>query len=73
MWANYRYGDPAFGNINRFLLVYFLGRLIYYILVYGQFDLDLMVFTGTVGLSIAINKGVRQKEKPVAGLVTGTV
>jgi len=63
LWAlirNYRYGDPRFGHINRFLLAAFLTRLVFYLTIYGQFDLDLAAFTGLLGLSIAINRGIRK-------------
>ncbi len=55
---NYRYGDPELRTLNRFLLAAFATRLIFYIGVYGQFDLDLASFTGLLGMSIAINKGI---------------
>ena len=58
--SNYRYGDESVAKINTFLLAYFAARLVFYLVFYGQFELDLMVFTGTVGLSIAINGGVRK-------------
>ncbi len=61
--SNYRYGDKSMAKINTFLLAYFTGRLIFYLIFYGQFDLDLMLFTGTVGLSICLNGGVK---KPAA-------
>jgi hypothetical protein len=58
--ANYRYGDPAYQTINTFLIAYFLARLTFYLVFYGQFNLDLSLFTGIVGLSIALNAGVRK-------------
>lgn len=56
---NYRYGDPRLANLNRYLLAAFITRLIFYFGLYGQFDLDLPAFAGLLGLSIAINGGVR--------------
>jgi hypothetical protein len=56
---NYRYGDPALRNLNSFLLAYFAARMAFYFIFYGQFDLDFIQFTGLIGLSIAINGGVR--------------
>jgi hypothetical protein len=64
LYANYRYGDPQLKGVNTFLLAFFLARLSFYLTFYGQFDLDLMIFTGAVGLSIAINGGVRRKDDP---------
>jgi hypothetical protein len=56
---NLRYGVPELRTINTFLLAYFLARLLFYLVFYGQFDLDFFQFTGTIGLSIALNGGVR--------------
>ena len=56
---NYRYGDPQLLVLNRYLLAAFCTRLVFYLGVYGQFDLDLASFTGILGLSIAINHGIR--------------
>jgi O-antigen ligase len=61
---NYLYGDPELRNINTFLIAYFAARLVYYIFFYGQFDLDLMVFTGVVGLSVSLNGGVCRPPGP---------
>ena len=55
---NYLYGSPELQRVNTFLIAYFTARLIFYTFFYGQFDLDLMVFTGVVGLSISLNGGV---------------
>jgi hypothetical protein len=60
--SNFRYGDPHLYKVNTFLLTYFVGRLVFYTIFYGQFDADFFHFTGTVGLSIAINGGVRSPE-----------
>jgi len=56
---NYRYGDASLRTLNRFLLASFLTRMIFYFGIYGQFDLDMATFTGLLGLSVAINGGVR--------------
>lgn len=62
LYANYRYSSPEIKQINTFLLANFMARLIFYLVFYGQFDLDFVVFTGLVGLSIALNHGVRSAE-----------
>jgi len=62
---NYLYGDADLKNINTFLIAYFSARLLFYLSFYGQFDLDLMVFTGVVGLSISINGGVKSPPSQV--------
>jgi hypothetical protein len=56
--VNLRYGDPDLRLINTFLLTYFVARMLFYLIFYGQFDLDFADFTGAVGLSIAVNGGM---------------
>ncbi len=56
--ANYRYGPENYRNLNTFLLAYYLSRSIFYLVAYGQFDLDLSTFTGTLALSISLNGGI---------------
>lgn len=73
LYANYRYGIPELHRINTFLLAYFLARLVFYVVFYGQFDLDLMIFIGTVGLSITLNGGVRRKEVTIVPCVPQSV
>jgi hypothetical protein len=63
LYRNYRYSDPELKLVNTFLLSFFLTRLIYFMGFYGAFYLDLLVFTGTVGLSLAVNAGVRSARK----------
>lgn len=64
---NYLYGDRDLLNINTFLIAFFVARLIFYVVFYGQFDVDLMVFTGLVGLSISLNGGVMAPPPSTAG------
>jgi hypothetical protein len=61
---NYRDGPPELQRVNTFLIAYFSARLLFFLVFYGQFDLDLMVFTGTVGLSLALNGGVCAPRPP---------
>jgi hypothetical protein len=58
LYNNLRYGDPTLRQANQFLLAYVIARLVFYFVFYGQFDLDLMHFTGALGLSIAMNGGM---------------
>ncbi len=55
---NLRYGDPGLRTINTFLMALFGARLLFYLIFYGQFDLDFAYFTGAVGLSVTLNGGV---------------
>ncbi|MGH7950735.1 MAG: O-antigen ligase family protein [Limisphaerales bacterium] len=66
LYANYRHGDPELKRVNTFLLAFFIGRLIFYVTLYGEFTLDLLVFTGIVGLSLTLNGGVKQKAVAIA-------
>lgn len=59
---NYRAGPPELKNINTFLLAFFLARLSFFLVFYGQFDQDLMIFTGIIALSISVNHGVRKRQ-----------
>ncbi|HEX5220572.1 MAG TPA: hypothetical protein VFZ59_13460 [Verrucomicrobiae bacterium] len=58
---NYRYGEHR--RANTFLLAYFSTKTVLFLFVYGSFQNDLALFTGIVGLSAAINGGMRQPEK----------
>lgn len=71
LYNNYRYGEKSIKNINTFLLSLYAARLVFYLIFYGQFDLDLPVLVGLVALSIALNNGMktpraRQDAKPKA-------
>lgn len=63
---NYRYGDPDQITINRFLLVFFMVKILIFCFIFGSFYSDLVLFTGPVGLSIALNNGVRKPEQEPA-------
>jgi hypothetical protein len=60
LYRNYRYGDPALHLINTFLLAYFVMRVVVFMFLFGAIDSDLFRFTGILGLSMAINRGVRK-------------
>ena len=69
LYLNYRFGAPHRHNINTFLFAYFVARAIYYFLAFGALASDLALFAGIVGLSIAVNRGVRRPQdqpEPVA-------
>ena len=63
-WASIRYlyrkkqhGHPALKTVNTFLLSLFCSSLVFFLTIYGQFNLDLYEFVGVIGFSIAINRG----------------
>ena len=63
LYRNYKFGDPALVRINRFLLAYYCMKIIMFFTVFGSLYSDFVGFTGVVGLSVALNWGVRS---PVA-------
>jgi hypothetical protein len=65
LYRNYRYGDPALHLVNTFLLAYFVMRFLIFLSIFGSIESDLFRFTAALGLSIAINRGVR---KPVVSV-----
>jgi O-antigen ligase len=58
---NYLYGQTELQGVNRFLLGYFLTNLIFFAAVFGSFYSELFKFTTTVGLSVALNRGICRK------------
>ncbi len=65
LYQNYKHGPPEFRIINTFLLSCFVGRLIFFLLVFGGFYSDLYLFTGLIGLSVSLNGvGQPQREAP---------
>ena len=58
---NYRYGRPELRMLNRFLFAYFTGRVIFFVVAFGSISGDLYLLTGTVGLSVALNRGICRK------------
>ncbi|MEK7676798.1 MAG: O-antigen ligase family protein [Verrucomicrobiota bacterium] len=55
LYHNYLFGVESLQQVNTFLLAFFVARLIFYLVFYGQFDLDFVVFAGAIGLSISLN------------------
>ncbi len=58
LYRNYKFGDPAYAQINRFLLTFFIVKLIMFTFIVGSFYSDLLIFVGPVGFSIALNGGI---------------
>ncbi len=54
---NLKYGDSTIRKVNLFVYSAFIARVIFYFIMYGQFDTDLEVFAGLIGLSMALNGG----------------
>ena len=58
LYRNYRYGRDELKSYNRFLFAYFLSRTIFFVAAFGSFHSELYIFTGIMGLSVALNHGV---------------
>ena len=58
LYRNYRYGRDELKFYNRFLFGYFLSRTIFFMVAFGSFHSELYIFTGIMGLSVALNHGV---------------
>ncbi len=52
---NFDRSRPELKMINTFIYAYFLCRVAFYFLVFGDLALDLAYFTGLVGVSVALN------------------
>ncbi len=61
LYKNYRYGNPAYSKLNRFLLVYFIAKIVFFLFVFGNLYSDLAMFAGLMGLSISLNGGVARR------------
>lgn len=60
MRKNYIYSDPHLKKINRFLLALFIARLFSFWVIFGAVSSSLATFTGLIGISVALNRGVRK-------------
>jgi hypothetical protein len=70
LYSNYKYGDPAHKDANRFLLVVFIVQTLLFVALYGSFAPDLIKFTSLFGLSVSLNGGMCRRvpapaERPV--------
>jgi hypothetical protein len=58
LYRNYKFGAPEHASLNNFLFALFLAKLIFFLVIFGAFYVDLVAFIGVVGLSISLNGGV---------------
>lgn len=61
LYKNYRDGMPELRRINALLFACFLARALFFMTIYGAIASDLAIFTGILGLSIALNVPQRSK------------
>jgi len=53
-------------KVNTFFLAYFITETIIYFTVFGAFNSQLYIFTGVLGMSVALNGGVLKAPRPTA-------
>jgi hypothetical protein len=68
LYANYRYGNPSLRMINTFLLAAFVARVIFFFLIVGALNADMLIFCGLLGLSVSLNDGVCHPLKTMASI-----
>lgn len=61
MYRNYRQSDADTKNINTVLFSYFVAQLIYFVLFFGGVETDMWIFASTVGISLTVNGGVKER------------
>ncbi len=66
LYLNYRHGEPYLKQVNTFLLAYFIAKIIFFFGVFGNFYTDVPQFCGMLGLSLALNHGIRRAAKRVS-------
>jgi hypothetical protein len=60
MYCNYRHGDESLRTINTFLWVSCLLFIVRFFFLFGTLSTDMMYYAAMVGLSVAVNGGVRR-------------
>ncbi len=73
VWRNYHYGDPALRHLNLFLFAFFVAKCFSFLFIFGGIVDDVGSFGCVVGLSAALNHGVRgpASARPKAPLTDG--
>ena len=61
LYKNYQQGLPELKVINGFLFACFTARAIFFFSVFGAIALELYVYTGILGLSVALNQNKPKK------------
>jgi hypothetical protein len=64
LYLNYRNGEPGLMTINTFLFAYFLAHTLLFFSVFGGLTTSFYLFAGNIGLSVALNGGVRTRPAP---------
>ena len=71
VWRNYHHGDPAIRHLNLMLYALFMAKVFGFLFIFGGIVDDVGGFAGIIGLSIALNHGVKRPQprsniRPVA-------
>ena len=66
VYRNYLFGDPAYYHINKFLLVYFVVRVVVFFAIFGALGSDLPILLGLLALSISLNGGLAKPQVVVS-------
>jgi hypothetical protein len=66
LYLNYRFGDTNLKTYNVLLFAAFISRTLVFFTIGGGIQSDMAVFAGLVGLSVALNGGVRRSAPVVA-------
>jgi hypothetical protein len=73
---NYKFGNPAYRNVNALLLAAFAARAFFFFIFFGSLHSDMPFFTGLLGLSVALNgtdvSALAPAERPAVGVELNT-
>lgn len=58
LYLNNKNGAAGAMTFNRFLLAFFVAKVLFFLSIFGSFHSDLATFTGIAGLTVALNRGV---------------
>jgi hypothetical protein len=64
LYRYWKFGDPSLRKINTLILATFAARIVFFFLVFGSMHSDMAIFTGLLGLAVALN-GPVPNEAPV--------
>jgi len=73
LYKAYQYGNPELRTINAFLFACFTARVVFFFAVFGAISSDLYVFTGMLGMSVALNTRKKPESLPEGALALQTV
>jgi hypothetical protein len=64
VYCNYRHGDESLRKINTLLWVYCMFFIFRFLFLYGGLNGDMTPLAGLIGISVALNGGVRRAAAP---------